>query len=210
MSLICDGGRMAQALHPANKRERRNRNEKWMSADVFNLIFLEDANVKKLLGTLMVLVLSCAAGEASAKTFHLGELPAGLTFVGGGPNAGGFADTFNFRLSSLSDVMVAFTASTGISSLQGILQEHTSGGWSQVGSGFATSSSFADLAAGRYRFDAIGFVPKNFGAYSASINVAAVPEASTWMMLLIGSGMVAFQLRRKQKSLPRQAIAPLA
>jgi hypothetical protein len=181
-----------------------------MSASVFNLILLEDANVKKLLGTLMVLALSCAAGEASARTFHLGELSSGLTSVGDGRGAGGFADTFNFRLSSLSDVVVAFTASTGISSLQGILQEHTHGGWTQVGSSFTTSNSFADLAAGRYRFDAIGFVPKNFGMYSANINVAAVPEASTWMMLLIGSGMVAFQLRRKQKSLPRQAIAPLA
>ena len=176
---------------------------------MFNLIFVEDVNVKKLLGTLMVLVLSCAAGEASAKTFHLGELSAGLSSVGEGHGAGGFADTFNFRLSSLSEVVVAFTASSGLTSLLGILLEHTSGGWTQVGTGFTTSNSFADLAAGRYRFDAIGFVPKNFGMYSANINVAAVPEASTWMMLLIGSGMVAFQLRRKQKSLPRQAIAPL-
>jgi hypothetical protein len=166
--------------------------------------------VKKLVSTLMVLLLSCAAGEVGAKTFHLGELPAGITTVADFKRSGGFADTFNFRLGGVSDVGIDFLLGINTNSLRGILQEHTSGGWVSVGSSFTGSDSFADLAAGRYRFDVIGFVPRNFGAYAANINVAAVPEASTWMMLLIGGGMVAYQLRRKQKSLPRQAIAPQA
>jgi hypothetical protein len=164
--------------------------------------------MKKLLSSLMILALCCVAAEASAKTYSLGVLPIGTSVVGNGEKPGGFADTFKFTLGGVSDVMLAFTSSTGISSLQGLLQEKTHGGWTQVGSGFGTSSSFADLAAGKYRFDVIGFVPTHYGHYAADISVSAVPEADTWMMLLIGGGMVAYQLRRKHKSLPRQPIAP--
>jgi hypothetical protein len=165
--------------------------------------------VKKLVGTVMVLAFSCIAGEASAKTFSLGVLPSGTSVIGDGVRSGGFADSFKFRLSNLSDVMIAFTSSPGITSLQGVLQEKTHGSWVQVGSGSLTASNtFADLAAGRYRFETIGFVPARYGHYSADITVAAVPETETWMMLLIGGGMLAYQLRRKQNSLPRQPIAP--
>lgn len=37
-----------------------------------------------------------------------------------------------------------------------------------------------------------------------------VSKDDTWLMLLIGSGLVALQLRRKQKSLPHQPLSGLA
>ena len=166
--------------------------------------------VRKLVGTVMVLTLSCIAAEASAKTVSLAVLSTGTaTFSDRHVHSGAFTDSFRFRPSSLSNVIIGFTSSTNILSLQGILQEKTHGGWTQVGSGsITTTSSFTDLSAGRYRFETLGIVPSHFGRYAGDITVAAVPEADTWMMLLIGGGMVAYQLRRKQKSLPRQPIAP--
>ena len=38
------------------------------------------------------------------------------------------------------------------------------------------------------------------------VAVAAVPEPETWLMLVIGLGLAAYQLHRKQKSLGLQAL----
>jgi hypothetical protein len=131
----------------------------------------------KLVSTLMVLMLLCATGEVSARTFNLGVVPA--------------------RSAAVDES----------SSLQGILKEKTRSGWTRVATTFAGTSSFADLTSGRYRFDTLGFVPGKLGDDVVNIK-AAVPAANSWLLLLIGSGLVAYQLRRKQKSLPRQRIEP--
>ena len=39
---------------------------------------------------------------------------------------------------------------------------------------------------------------------SPRIHVVAVPEAETWVMLLVGLGLVAYQLRRKQRLLEQR------
>jgi hypothetical protein len=164
--------------------------------------------VKKLALLLSFVTLGVGAVAADAATLSLGTLPDGLTPIGAGHNAGGFADTFNFNLSgALSDVVASFASITNIDSFDAFLQEKTPSGWTQIGSSFTSSETFSDLTSGKYRLDVIGFVPSNAGFYSGNLSVAAVPETDTWLMLLIGSGLVGYQLRRKQKTLPQQPFA---
>jgi hypothetical protein len=110
-----------------------------------------------------------------------------------------FEDVINFTLTSTSSISGFFTpfrlqtANWSLSSASGVL----GGGALSLG-----QYSFADLAPGSYSLSIFGD-SKPFGFYSASYRVAvsAVPELETWLMLLIGAGLVAFQLHRKQKSL---------
>lgn len=44
----------------------------------------------------------------------------------------------------------------------------------------------------------------------SSSGASASSNSDTWLMLLIGSGLVALQLRRKQKSLPHRPLASVA
>lgn len=68
---------------------------------------------------------------------------------------------------------------------------------------------FDGLAGGDYTMSFAGAtLPKIGGAYASIFKVsAAVPEAETWLMILIGAGLVMFQLRRKQKSLVHRPFA---
>ena len=67
--------------------------------------------------------------------------------------------------------------------------------------------SFADLAPGSYSFSIFG-TTRFIGGYAATyrVAVAAVPELETWLMIIIGMGLVAFQLHRKQKALGLQTL----
>ena len=68
-----------------------------------------------------------------------------------------------------------------------------------------SSFSFNSLVAGSYVLGiyGIGDGPVlNLGRFRGTASVAgAVPELDTWLMMLIGAGLVAYQLRRKQNSL---------
>ena len=76
-----------------------------------------------------------------------------------------------------------------------------------VGSSFASTYSFDDLAAGKYRFDVDGLTGGRKGLWVGQMTVGAVPEADTWLMLLVGGGLIAYQLRRKQRALPPRSFA---
>jgi len=69
------------------------------------------------------------------------------------------------------------------------------------------SHTFADLTPGSYE-DAVFGPQRNPGGYVPNYraSVAAVPEIETWLMLLIGVGLVAYQLHRKQKALGQQVL----
>jgi hypothetical protein len=67
---------------------------------------------------------------------------------------------------------------------------------------FALSGSPADsffAAAGNYTAYVLGMAGKSSGSYSYT--VSTVPEVETWVTLLIGMGLIVYQLRRKSKSL---------
>ena len=71
-----------------------------------------------------------------------------------------------------------------------------------------TTFSFADLAAGNYFLQIGGKALKNTtGIYNGSIQVTPVPEPETWAMMLIGMGLVGYQLRRKSKAGPVKIVA---
>ena len=67
--------------------------------------------------------------------------------------------------------------------------------------------TFSSLSQGDYEFLITGTGLSHGGSYFNAFAVSAVPEADTWVMLVIGAGLVGFQLRRKHQSLPPRAIA---
>ena len=84
------------------------------------------------------------------------------------------------------------------------LQELEGGSWVDLASGHGKTDSFAlNLTQGpSYRWELVGKVGnQTSGFWSAKMNVAAVPEADTWVMLLVGAGLVGYQLRRKHNVL---------
>ncbi len=156
--------------------------------------------LKKLLVCAMLITGSVSA-NASTHYTNLGSLSNndfGLV-AGLFTRHESFENIVNFTLTNTSTISGFFTpfrlqsANWSLSSSSGVL-----------GSGALSLGqySFADLAPGSYSLSIFGD-SKPFGFYSASyrVAVAAVPELETWLMLLIGAGLVAFQLHRKQKSL---------
>jgi hypothetical protein len=73
-----------------------------------------------------------------------------------------------------------------------------------VGSPFA-SSFRAALCKAKYRFGIDGSSSPThvFGALLNTVSADAVPEAEKWLMILIGLGLVGYQLHHKQRTLQR-------
>ena len=67
--------------------------------------------------------------------------------------------------------------------------------------------TFSSLSKGNYEFLITGTGLSHGGSYFNAFAVSAVPEVDTWVMLVIGAGLVGFQLRRKHQSLSSRAIA---
>lgn len=119
-----------------------------------------------------------------------------------------FADFVRFRLSDESTVSGSFSSVYNVISssfsveLEKLTAPHTWSDVAKIGNPLTSSFSFADLSTGKYRFEVTGSTGKRVGGYwSGAMNVAAVPEADVWTMILIGAGLVGYQLRRKQTSL---------
>jgi hypothetical protein len=144
--------------------------------------------------------------QVEAKTINLGAVSdsaPSMFFVAFKANKS-ISDVVSFRLTSFAGISGSFL-SAGIKNFTLSLvsksfsfSESISGG---VGSG---SYSFANLAPGTYKFDITGLTGRRGGAYLSAFNVVpAVPEADTWLMIVIGVGLVGLQLRRKQKGIER-------
>jgi hypothetical protein len=171
----------------------------------------------KLLGLSLVLG---AAGAVNAKTIDLGDVQAGgsYSFTDVITFGQSFTDYVGFNLddaSQVSSFIKSFDMSIfsfdvlGIDNFAATLQHLGQGGFQNVSSFSGSPISFDDLLGpGEYRVALSGIGSGFFGGiYRGSLQVAAVPEADVWIMLLVGFGVVLFQLRRKQRTLEQQPVA---
>lgn len=162
----------------------------------------------------------CVAGTANAKTIDLGELQAGSahSFTDVVTFGQSFTDYVGFSIgeaSQLQSFIKSFDMSIfsldllGIDNFSATLQQLGSGGFENVAMTSGASMSFDDLlGAGQYRIALSGIGSGLFGGiYRGSLQVAAVPEADVWIMLLVGFAVVLHQLRRKQNTLEMQPLA---
>jgi hypothetical protein len=157
-----------------------------------------------------VLAIALASG-AQAKTTTLGTLSDGDFGSSShhvSPNTSLFTDTVTFSLAGTSTLSDYFFG-VGLSSWNVALDRGSSFIGSFAGTGpvnFGTLT-FNALSKGDYTFTITGSTPRHHGgAYFNAFNVTAVPEADTWVMLIIGAVLVAFRLRRRQQMLPPRSI----
>jgi len=168
------------------------------------------------------ILLLAAAGGAQASAINLGQVTVGGDYgFGRAINFGEtFTDYVNFSLNDAAEVssfIKSFDMSVFHFDLLGIdnfttgLERFGSGGYSSIASLTSNPASFDDLLApGSYRFAIAGTGSGFFGGiYRGTLHVAAVPEADTWVMLLMAFGIVVYQLRRKQRSLEQPPAAAL-
>lgn len=156
----------------------------------------------------LALVLSLGlAGVANATTHKIDDLGAlndgSFGYIANGfGSAGSFSDMVNFTLNT-SSRLSGLVAAMGLDANFALQFGPTT-----IASGaFETGQySFADLAPGNYVLSIFG-TNNTFGAYTATYNVAAVPEAETWLMIIVGLGLVAFQLQRRQRTLRQQTLS---
>jgi len=159
------------------------------------------------------ILLVAGASAAQAATTSLGTVDDGAYGFGRAISFGEtFTDYVSFTLNDSAEVssfIKSFDMSIFHFDLLGIdnfttgLQKLGVSGYSTIASLASHPKSFDDLLSpGAYRF-AIGGTASGFfgGIYRGTLHVAAVPEADTWVMLLMAFGIVVYQLRRKQRSL---------
>jgi hypothetical protein len=164
---------------------------------------------KSLLSVAVLCVALAATAEAKTKVISdpLESGDIGFFFHGVAKNKS-FSDTLKFTLAGPSNIL-------GVLDLLFIKPSSFSALLTGPGS-FSQSFSpgvfhFDDLSGGDYTMTFAGQTYKKFGgAYASLFKVtAAVPEADTWLMIVIGAGLVLFQLRRKQKSLQHRPLAAI-
>jgi hypothetical protein len=177
-------------------------------------------HVSRAVKLFSALLLVAGASAAQANTTSLGTVGDGSYGFGRAINFGEtFTDYVNFSLSDSAEVssfIKSFDMSIFHFDLLGIdnfttgLQKLGSGGaYTTLASLASNPSSFDDLLSpGSYRFSVAGTGSGFFGGiYRGTLHVAAVPEADTWVMLLMAFGIVVYQLRRKQRSLEQPPAA---
>ncbi len=177
---------------------------------------------RNVISTIKILGLCLALGAASstyAKTIDLGNLVAGQSYsFTDGVGLGKFSTDIRFSLGNsmnVSGFIKSFELSLGsfdvlrIENFSGSLEKLVSGGSQIVGTTSGNPMSFDDmLGPGSYQVALSGIGTGFFGGlYRGSLQVAAVPEADVWVMLLVGFGVVLYQLRRKQRSIEQQPVA---
>jgi hypothetical protein len=167
------------------------------------------------------ILLLAGAGAAQAAAINLGTVSQGSYGFGRAVNFGEtFTDYVNFTLhdsAEVSSFIKSFDMSIfhfdvlGIDNYATGLERFNSGSYASVASLASNPASFDDLLSpGSYRFSIAGTGSGFFGGiYRGTLHVAAVPEADTWVMLLMAFGIVVYQLRRKQRSLEQPPAAGL-
>jgi hypothetical protein len=160
-----------------------------------------------------------AVGSANAKTIELRNLDTrgsysftdAITFSR--PFARHFADSAGFSVDDPSrrePLVTSFDHSIYLFVVLGV-----GGGPEAVRHSEPTAfQTFAATARGPVSFDELvapgelGVASGFFGsAYRGSLDPVAVRETDVWVMLLVGVGVVLYQLRRKQRTLEQEPVA---
>jgi hypothetical protein len=176
-------------------------------------------HVSRAVKLFSAILLLAGAGAAQGSAINLGSVSDGSYGFGRAINFGEtFTDYVSFTLNDAADVssfIKSFDMSVfnfdllGIDNFTTSLEQFGSGGYTTLTSLTSNPASFDDLLSpGSYRFSIAGTGSGFFGGiYRGTLHVAAVPEADTWVMLLMALGIVMYQLRRKQRSLEQPPAA---
>lgn len=180
---------------------------------------MKKRNVSTWIRSIGLVVVLGMAGVANAKTIQLGSVGSGsYSFADVVSPGQSFTNYVGFQLgdsAQVSSFVKSFDLSVfsfdliGIDNFSASLQRMGQGGFQTVASLSSNPISFDDfLGPGNYRI-AIGGIGSGLlgGLYAGSLQVAVVPEAEVWVMLLVGFAMVLYQLRRKQRLLELQPVA---
>jgi hypothetical protein len=186
-----------------------------------------------LAGVAIALASAAYMPQASATIYNLGA--SGVTPVltpfaaGENPAAsniltakGAFTDFFDFKLTSAaSDFIATGNAIAGttvdygarFTSFKLYAADRTTvvaaGSVSNVGKVFSSIIIDGGLAANTLYsigISGIGTGTKG-GIYSLSVSTSPVPEPEEWAMMMVGAGLVSFQIRRKQKAMSQTTLA---
>ena len=175
-----------------------------------------------LLAGAVALVGAIYMPQASATTYNIGSITDedSTGAAGTGLSAGSFNDWFKFTVTGGPAVFTgtgnsATTTSTSGTQIQtfdlynasNVKIASASFSSAAVGKGtsYAAILNYSPLNAGeQYSINVTGTVlggtAASKGNYSLSLSTAPVPEPEEWAMMLVGAGMVGFQVRRKQKA----------
>jgi hypothetical protein len=182
--------------------------------------------LRKVLLAAATLLSLTATSQASSVTVDLGEAPN--TFLGRNPGAGAFDDFYTFSLTgsqflTLTSITNGYPGGIGsgqfIANFTGSVVDlganHVIGGGDDsfvIGPTAATSpcqftancqalAGSATLDAGFYALELSGIAGStaSYGGTLNTVPVAAVPEPSTWAMMILGFLGVAFAANRKRR-----------
>ena len=149
--------------------------------------------IKKSIVTTACLLGFCATAHATLPVF---ETTNNTT-----TQAGFVQDAFAFMVNTPGSYYGTLTDNASPTTFESltlnILKGFTTTGPVLGGTSGPGSFSFLASAPGVYTALLFGVPGGNTGAGSFTISV--VPEVETWVMLIIGAGLIAYQLRRKNK-----------
>ena len=169
--------------------------------------------------------------QASAAVYTLPgspiEVPGASAFSNKVTSAGSFTDWLNFSLQSPGDLvgtllsnvvkikgktsgvsLTSFELYSGNGPTPGTLLGTATVSGSSPGAYFANLDAVTLSAAPQtYTLKVIGNAVTAGSSYAGAVTVEAVPEPEEWAMMLVGAGLVSYQVRRKQKGLRQSVVA---
>ena len=173
---------------------------------------MKKALFSKVAGSLLLSAGLIASGAASADTTLTFDAAGNATF-GMSHAAGMFEDVFLFSVdetsyaqgtavSGVTRINADMLANYGITNIQFFRQEgdeRTNLDTTFSSNGYITFSADDGLGAGSYGFIVYGgtVIDGTGGSYAGNLNISAVPEPATYVMLGIGIGLLGLTARRK-------------